>query len=63
MFIDPSTGTPLPFPKAVTSGLSVGIPGNLMTWQRAIDRWGRFGLAAVGDDRHFPQYRHAAVAP
>jgi gamma-glutamyltranspeptidase / glutathione hydrolase len=46
MFIDPSTGTPLPFPKAVTSGLSVGIPGNLMTWQRAIDRWGRFGLAA-----------------
>ncbi len=24
-----------PFPTAVTSGLSVGVPGTLMTWQRA----------------------------
>ncbi|HWC85739.1 MAG TPA: gamma-glutamyltransferase [Solirubrobacteraceae bacterium] len=45
LFIDPSTGKPLPFPVAVTSGLSVGIPGTLMTWQRALDRWGRFDLA------------------
>jgi gamma-glutamyltranspeptidase/glutathione hydrolase len=46
MFLDPATGTPLPFPKAVTSGLSVGVPGNLATWQTALDRWGRRGLAA-----------------
>jgi gamma-glutamyltranspeptidase/glutathione hydrolase len=44
LFIDPATGKPLPFPTAVTSGLSVGVPGTLMTWQRALDRWGRFGL-------------------
>lgn len=46
LFIDPVTGKPLPFATAVTSGLSVGVPGTLMTWQRALDRWGRFGLAA-----------------
>jgi gamma-glutamyltranspeptidase/glutathione hydrolase len=45
LFIDPSTGQPLPFPTAVTSGLSVGVPGTLMTWQRALDQWGRFRLA------------------
>ena len=41
----PRPGKPLPFPTAVTSGLSVGVPGTLMTWQRALDRWGRFTLA------------------
>jgi gamma-glutamyltranspeptidase/glutathione hydrolase len=46
LFIDPATGKPLPFATAVTSGLSVGVPGTLMTWQRALARWGRFGLAA-----------------
>lgn len=46
LFIDPSTGKPLPFPTAVTSGLSVGVPGTLMTWERALGRWGRFSLAA-----------------
>lgn len=45
MFIDPSTGKPLPFPAAVTSGLSVGVPGTLATWQRALWRWGRCTLA------------------
>ena len=45
LFIDPATYKPLPFPTAVTSGLSVGVPGTLMTWQRALDRWGRFSLA------------------
>lgn len=44
LFIDPSTGKPLSFPTAVTSGLSVGVPGTLMTWQRALDRFGRFSL-------------------
>jgi gamma-glutamyltranspeptidase/glutathione hydrolase len=46
MFIDPGTGKPFPFATAVTSGLSVGVPGTLMTWQRALARWGRFTLAA-----------------
>jgi len=46
MFLDPATGAPLSFPRAVTSGLSVGVPGNLATWQAALDRWGRRGLAA-----------------
>jgi gamma-glutamyltranspeptidase / glutathione hydrolase len=46
LFIDPQTGRPLDFPTAVTSGLSVGVPGTLMTWQTALRRWGRFSLAA-----------------
>jgi gamma-glutamyltranspeptidase / glutathione hydrolase len=46
LFIDPATGKPLPFPTAVTSGISVGVPGTLMTWQQAVRRWGRFPLAA-----------------
>jgi gamma-glutamyltranspeptidase / glutathione hydrolase len=45
LFIDPSTGKPLSFPTAVTSGLSVGVPGTLMTWQQALARWGKLGLA------------------
>src|SRR5436305_11771470 len=45
LFIDPRTGKPYAFPTAVTSGLSVGVPGNLMTWQQALRQWGRFGLA------------------
>jgi gamma-glutamyltranspeptidase / glutathione hydrolase len=45
MFIDPATGQPYAFPTAVTSGLSVGVPGTLATWQRALRRWGRFSLA------------------
>jgi len=45
MFIDPATGQHYTFPTAVTSGLSVGVPGTLATWQRALQRWGRFSLA------------------
>lgn len=45
MFINPATGKPLSFPAAVDSGLSVGVPGTLATWQRALQRWGRFRLA------------------
>jgi gamma-glutamyltranspeptidase / glutathione hydrolase len=45
MFLDPATRQPLPLPAAVTSGLSVGVPGTLATWQRALQRWGRFALA------------------
>ncbi|MBV9855601.1 MAG: gamma-glutamyltransferase [Streptosporangiaceae bacterium] len=45
LFIDPATGKPLPFPTAVTSGLSVGVPGTLMTWERALRSFGTIGLA------------------
>ncbi|MGH3686112.1 MAG: gamma-glutamyltransferase [Pseudonocardiaceae bacterium] len=45
MFLDPTTRQPLPLPAAVTSGLSVGVPGTLATWERALQRWGRFRLA------------------
>ncbi len=47
LFIDPATGKPLAFPVAVTSGLSVGVPGTLVTWQRALDLWGTRSLAQV----------------
>ena len=43
-FIDPATGQPLAFADAVTSGLSVGIPGTLATWQGALRRWGTTNL-------------------
>ena len=45
MFIDPTTGQPLAFHVAVTSGLSVGVPGTLMTWQKALSQWGTMSLA------------------
>jgi gamma-glutamyltranspeptidase/glutathione hydrolase len=38
-------GAPIDFNAAVTSGLSVGVPGTLATWQRALGRWGKFPLA------------------
>jgi gamma-glutamyltranspeptidase/glutathione hydrolase len=44
-FIDPTTGAPYPFsPDLVTSGVSVGTPGTLATWERALDRWGSWSL-------------------
>lgn len=44
-FIDPSTGQPYRFtPELVTSGVSVGVPGTPLTWQRALDRWGTMSL-------------------
>ena len=44
-FIDPATGQPYPFtPDLVTSGVSVGVPGTLATWDRALDRWGSLSL-------------------
>ncbi|KJK59964.1 gamma-glutamyltransferase [Saccharothrix sp. ST-888] len=38
-------GKPLAFADAVTSGLSVGVPGTAATWQRALDLWGSRSLA------------------
>ena len=40
-FIDPATGEPYPFaPDLVSSGVSVGVPGTLATWETALDRFG-----------------------
>src|SRR3954468_12147571 len=40
-FIDPKTGKPYNFtPELVTSGVSVGTPGSLATWNAALERWG-----------------------
>ena len=41
LFIDPATGNPYEFhPDLVTSGLVVGTPGTVATWDEALDRWG-----------------------
>src|SRR5918997_121668 len=37
-------GRPIPFAEAVTSGLSVGVPGTPATWELALDRWGSIDL-------------------
>ncbi len=40
-FLDPATGAPYPFtPDLVSSGVSVGVPGTLATWETALDRFG-----------------------
>ncbi|MGW5668110.1 gamma-glutamyltransferase [Micromonospora sp. NPDC003776] len=46
-FIDPATGQPYRFDEARISGLSVGVPGTLATWQDALDRWGSRSLAQL----------------
>jgi gamma-glutamyltranspeptidase/glutathione hydrolase len=43
-FINPATGTPYPFGDAVSSGLSVGAPGTLATWEAALDQFGTTSL-------------------
>ena len=37
----------LPFDQAVTSGLSVGVPGTPATWDKALRRWGTLDLASA----------------
>jgi gamma-glutamyltranspeptidase/glutathione hydrolase len=46
-FIDPKTGKPLSFDEAVTSGLSVGVPGTLATWDSALRRFGSQKLSTL----------------
>lgn len=46
-FIDPATGQPFPFAAAVSSGLSVGVPGTVATWEAALDRFGTESLHAM----------------
>ncbi len=48
MFLDPATGDPYPFfPDLVTSGLAVGTPGTVATWEEARDRWGSQSLRSL----------------
>jgi gamma-glutamyltranspeptidase / glutathione hydrolase len=47
IFVDPSTGQPYPFATAVTSGLSVGVPGTPATWQTAAKRFGSKPVAQL----------------
>lgn len=44
-FVDPATGKPYNFtPELVTSGVSVGTPGTLATWEKALANWGTLSL-------------------
>lgn len=43
-FIDPVTGQPYAFRDAVYSGLSVGVPGTLATWEAALEEYGTESL-------------------
>ncbi|MET0839174.1 MAG: gamma-glutamyltransferase [Marmoricola sp.] len=45
-FINPRTGKPYNFtPQLVTSGVAVGTPGTLATWDKALKKWGSRSLA------------------
>ncbi len=47
-FVDPSTGKPIPFyPQRVTSGMAVGVPGTLATWELARRSYGTMSLHAL----------------
>ncbi|MET3721482.1 MULTISPECIES: gamma-glutamyltransferase family protein [unclassified Arthrobacter] len=48
-FINPATKKAYPFAQLVSSGVSVGVPGSLATWERALKRWGTRDLDAVLD--------------
>lgn len=43
-FLNPATGVAYPFADVVSSGLSVGVPGTLATWEAALDRFGTTSL-------------------
>nr|MDQ6936396.1 gamma-glutamyltransferase [Actinomycetota bacterium] len=45
LFIDPQTGKPLAFEDARHSGLSVGVPGMVATWSKAVHAYGRRSFA------------------
>jgi len=47
-FVDPQTGQPIPFyPRRVTSGMAVGVPGTLATWSEAAQRFGTMPLSRL----------------
>lgn len=44
-FVDPATGKPYPFtPQLVSSGVAVGVPGTVATWDAALKRFGTRSL-------------------
>jgi gamma-glutamyltranspeptidase / glutathione hydrolase len=45
VFVDPADGLPYDFQEARVSGLSVGTPGTLATWEAAAKKWGTRPLA------------------
>jgi gamma-glutamyltranspeptidase/glutathione hydrolase len=45
-FVNPATGQPYAFTEARVSGISVGVPGTLSTWQEALRRWGTRSLSS-----------------
>src|SRR4051812_18656093 len=47
IFVDPSTGQPYPSATAITSGLSVGVPGTPATWQAVARRFGSKPVAKL----------------
>ncbi|MEV6301553.1 gamma-glutamyltransferase [Actinoplanes sp. NPDC051861] len=46
-FIDPADGLPYDFAEARVSGLSVGAPGTLATWESAARKWGTRSLSSL----------------
>jgi len=46
-FIDPADGLPYDFPEARVSGLSVGTPGTVATWEAATRKWGTRPLGSL----------------
>jgi gamma-glutamyltranspeptidase/glutathione hydrolase len=49
-FIDPATGQPYPgsaFTELATSGLSVGVPGTVRTWELALKKYGTLPLSKL----------------
>ncbi|HEV7965049.1 MAG TPA: gamma-glutamyltransferase, partial [Actinoplanes sp.] len=46
-FVDPADALPYDFQEARISGLSVGTPGTLATWQSAASQWGTRPLGAL----------------
>jgi gamma-glutamyltranspeptidase / glutathione hydrolase len=46
-FIDPSTGQPIPFDERVTSGLGVGVPGTVRSWEQALGKFGSRPLSQL----------------
>lgn len=46
-FIDPADGQPYDFAEARVSGLSVGTPGTLATWESAARKWGTRSLGSL----------------
>ncbi|HZX06471.1 gamma-glutamyltransferase [Kribbella sp.] len=43
-FMNKATNQPYPFAQLVTSGVSIGVPGTLATWDSALKQWGSLSL-------------------